>query len=184
MVNFEDFAIALESWGLTDVLLPFLLIFTIIFAVLQKSKILGKDKKQFNVIIALVIALSVVIPHVTGSYPADFDVVEIINLLLPQIALIGVILIMVLILLGIFAPASATWIAVAGAIIVFFLFLGTTNYLYGLEWLSDFFGEDVISLAVMILVFGIIIWFVTSEPSKGEKAGKGVSEFFDKLFGG
>ena len=34
---------SLNELGLSDVLLPFLLIFTIMFAVLQKTKVLGKD---------------------------------------------------------------------------------------------------------------------------------------------
>ena len=32
----EEFGRSLERWGLMDVLLPFLLIFTIVFAVLEK----------------------------------------------------------------------------------------------------------------------------------------------------
>ena len=58
MANYIDFFRLLESYGFTDALLPFLLIFTIVFAVLQKTNILGKDKKNFNVILALVLALT------------------------------------------------------------------------------------------------------------------------------
>jgi len=184
MAAFEDFAASLEYWGVMDAILPFLLIFTIVFAVLQKSNILGKDKKQFNVIVAMVIALSVIIPHITGSYPSNFDVIEIINMLLPQIALVAVVLIMLLILVGVFAPAAAGGIAVAGAILVVLLFLGTTEYLYGLDWITNFFGEETISLIVMLLVFGVVIWFVTHEPSKGEKVGKGINDFFERIFKG
>ena len=39
---------------------PFLLIFTLVFAVLQKSKILGEDKKQIDALISLAIALIVI----------------------------------------------------------------------------------------------------------------------------
>ena len=49
-MELRGFIQTLESWGLTDVLLPFLLVFTIIFAILQKSNILGEGKKNFNVI--------------------------------------------------------------------------------------------------------------------------------------
>ena len=38
----------LERWGVVDVLLPFLLIFTIIFADMEKSKILGEEKRNLN----------------------------------------------------------------------------------------------------------------------------------------
>jgi hypothetical protein len=77
----------LEQLGLLDVLLPFLLIFTITFAVLQKSRILGEDSKRFNTIVSLVLALAVVIPHVTNpGGPAD--VVVIINAALPNVSLL------------------------------------------------------------------------------------------------
>ena len=182
---FQGIADLLGAPEVVDLILPFLLIFTIIFAVLEKSNILGKDKKNFNVIISLVVSLSVVIPHITGSYPSDFDVVEIINIFLPQIALISVMLIMMLILIGIFAPAAAAWVAIAGAIIVFLLFLGTTNFLYGVNWISDIFGEDVVSVAVMLLVFGLIIWFITgSGKGAGGKAASGIKEFVQEIFKG
>ena len=38
-----------------EVIAPFLLIFTIVFAILDKSKLLGDDKKQINAIIALLV---------------------------------------------------------------------------------------------------------------------------------
>ena len=98
--NFADAIEALESWGLADVILPFILIFTLIFAILQKSKILGEDKKNFNVVVSLVVALSVVIPHVLDTYPPGYDVVELINSILPQISLVAIAFLTVLLLAG------------------------------------------------------------------------------------
>ena len=40
LYQLKPFVDTLESWGLTDVLLPFLLIFTLIFAVMQKIGVL------------------------------------------------------------------------------------------------------------------------------------------------
>ena len=40
-----------------ETILPFLLVFTIVFAVLQKSKIFGDGKRQIDAIVALVIGL-------------------------------------------------------------------------------------------------------------------------------
>ena len=40
--------------------LPFLLVFTLVFAVLDKSKLLGEGKRQINAIISLVIGLIVI----------------------------------------------------------------------------------------------------------------------------
>jgi len=41
----------------TEMLLPFLLVFVVVFAILQKSKILGDGKAQIDAMIALVIGL-------------------------------------------------------------------------------------------------------------------------------
>ena len=102
MSNFQEVILSLENMGLTDVLLPFLLIFTILFAVLEKAKIFGDDKKNINVMISLIVGLIVVIPHITGSYPANADIVEIMNRAIPNISVIIVAIIMLLILIGIF----------------------------------------------------------------------------------
>lgn len=47
-----------------DIILPFVLLFTLIFAVLEKSKLLGEGKQQINAIIAFVLA-AIVIPFYT-----------------------------------------------------------------------------------------------------------------------
>ena len=39
-----------------DIILPFILIFTLIFAILEKSKLLGEGKQQINAIIGFVVA--------------------------------------------------------------------------------------------------------------------------------
>jgi hypothetical protein len=48
----------LQNWVLTDFVYPFLLAFFIVFAVLEKTKILGGDeKRQLNAFVAFVIGL-------------------------------------------------------------------------------------------------------------------------------
>ena len=42
-----------QTYGVLDFILPFILVFTIVYAVLQKAKILGDDKKNFNIIISI-----------------------------------------------------------------------------------------------------------------------------------
>src|SRR3989344_8866636 len=100
-LKLEGFVRTLENWGLTDVMLPFLLIFVIVYAILQKTKILGEGRKNLNVIIAVVVGLLVVIPHVTGRFPADSDPVLIINDALPQVSIVLVAVVFLLILIGV-----------------------------------------------------------------------------------
>jgi len=62
----RDVVIAAEQIGLTDVILPFILVFTVIFAVLQKTRVLGvypggKPKANLNAMVAVVIAFFVLI---------------------------------------------------------------------------------------------------------------------------
>ena len=182
--DFEYVLRVLESWGLMDVLLPFLLLFVVMFAILQKTKILGKDKKNFNVIVSLVISLMVVIPHVLGTYPAGFDVVNIINMVIPQISLIIIAILMLLLLLGLFGGAKIPGaVAAIAGLVVLFIFLGTTQWLYGLDWLYDFFGAEAVSFIIVILIFGLIIWFITAEPKEQKVANK-VEDWVSKFLSG
>src|SRR3989338_4247700 len=101
--NFGNLAESLESIGFVDVLLPFLLIFTVIFAVLEKTKIMGEGKRNMSIGIAFIFALLVVVPHVTGNFPAGYDPVAVINAALPSVSLVVVAIIALLILIGVFA---------------------------------------------------------------------------------
>ena len=177
-MDFVQFVNQLESFGLTDALLPFLLIFTVIFAILQKVKIFGKDKKNINVIISLIIGLLVVIPHVTQSYPPGQDVVEILNSAIPNVSIIIIAIVMVLILLGVFGSkleiaggSLAGWVALLSFLTVGYIFgrsAGWFTYLPNwLQWLDD---PETQALVVVLLVFGILIWLVTKEPK--DKSGK------------
>ena len=47
----------LQSELATNFIYPFLLVFIILFAVLEKTKVLGGDKKQLNAILSFIVAL-------------------------------------------------------------------------------------------------------------------------------
>ena len=193
MVTYIEFFELLESYGLTDALLPFLLIFTIVFAVLQKTNILGTGKKNFNVILALIMALTAVIPHVTDSYPEGYDVIEIINAALPQVSLLAIAAIMLMLLIGLFGAESkwmggslSGWMAILSFIMIVVIFGGAAGWWTDItEWVS-WWSEDTAALVVIILVFGVIIWYVTKPETKGEgavKFGKFIEEV-GNVFGG
>ena len=125
MALFENIGYYLQAYGILDFLLPFVLVFTIVYAVMQKTKILG-DKKNFNVIIALVLGLLFVVPHITGSYPIGYDPVQVMNEALPSISLVAVAAIMLLLLMGIFgtdfSKAAAPFIAIISMVFVGYIF--------------------------------------------------------------
>ncbi len=85
----------LQSDLVVYIILPFLLIFTIVFAVLQKSKILGEGKKQIDAIVALVVGLIVI---------SFANYVGIIVNLLPILAVGLVVLLVFFLLWGFFYP--------------------------------------------------------------------------------
>ena len=68
MAAYQDIFYSLNNLGILDVFVPFLLLFPIIFAIMQKTKILGENKK-INLTLALTITLIVIVPHVLGTYP-------------------------------------------------------------------------------------------------------------------
>ncbi len=191
----EGFVRVLEGWGFTDVMLPFLLIFVVIFAVLEKTKIFGEDKRNINTVLALVFALLVVIPHVTGRYPAGMDVVLILNQALPAVSIVIVAVLMLLVLIGIFghekvflgmtAPGWVTFISFMAILLIFGNSAGWWGEGWG-PWLENYFGSDAIAILIMLLVFGIIIAWITGGEGDKEKIGaaKRLGFDFSKLFGG
>ena len=65
---FRNVIIFFNDLGLYDVVLPFLLVFTIVFAILEKTRVFGSDKigdhsypkKNINALVAFVISFFVV----------------------------------------------------------------------------------------------------------------------------
>jgi hypothetical protein len=177
-MNLTDFILRLEQWGVANVLLPFILVFTIVFAIMQKTEILGKDKKNINVMIALVMGLAIIFPHVLGIYPPESDPVNIINRALPNVSVIFVAIVMLLLLIGLLGgeikwlgTSISGWIAVASFLVIIYIFGRAAGWFGGRlpNWLVWLENPDTQAFIVILLVFGIIVWFIT----KDEKASKG-----------
>lgn len=168
---FSNFVYWLDYWGVREIILPFILIFTIFFAVLQRIHLFGAKDKKYNLAISLAISLLVVIPHATGMYPADTDVVNIINDAIPEVALLVIVVVLLLMMLGLgfgraYGYNVTGWIAlIAGAILVM-IFLSSVTTLPILSYIDP----SIQALIVILLVFGLVIWFVTREPQEHPKS--------------
>jgi hypothetical protein len=184
----------LEAYGLTDALLPFLLIFTVIFAMLKKTRILGEGRKNFNMIVAMIFALMVVIPHITGSYPPGADIVAIMNSALPTVSLVVVAILMALLMIGLLG-GETRWMGGSLSGIIALIAFGGIVYIFGgaAGWWQDFslnlWGPDVTVLLIVILVFAIVIWFVTRDTeaegaARAGAIGKNLLGDLGKMFGG
>jgi hypothetical protein len=87
----------LKDFGFFDVVLPFLLIFAVTFAVLEKTEIFGKDKKNINSMIAFVMGLLfVTVPKV----------VSVIKESLPNIGVMLIVLMSFMMLVGFFVSSK------------------------------------------------------------------------------
>jgi len=192
---FQDFIVYLDSIGVADVLLPFILIFTVVFAILQKTNILGtkeKRNKNFNTIVALVMGLAVVIPHVLGRYPPGADIVDIMNSALPNVSVVIIAILMLLLIIGIFghninllSGSIGGWVVIAAIIIVSVIFASAANWFNLPGWLYFLNDPETQSLVVIILVFAIVIWFITKEEkTPEEKERSGIARNFQNLLGG
>lgn len=173
--GFDNMIYTFQQWGVVDVILPFILIFTIVFAVLEKTKILGdKDYqvRKYAAVISSVVAFAVVIPHVTGAYYYGFDAVEVINNALPQVGLLLVAIVMMLLTIGLWTGKKANgekgigvWFTMISVLIVIGIFVASLGWWQVPRWLWISLNSELIALVVAILVFGVIINFI----AKGDK---------------
>ncbi len=178
---FAEALTLLEQYGnLTDVILPFLLIFTIVFAVMEKVEILGTSKKNHTVV-ALILSLLVVIPHITGRGP---DVVPIINSVLPSASLVLVGVVCFLLLIGIFG-GRGTWagnrisgaIAVIAFLIVLYIFGLSVGYFQGDNILTKALSNpEIQAVVVIIIVFALIIGFIVGDTREKKRESELLTE--------
>ena len=179
----------LQKIGIYDVVLPFLLTFTIVFAILEKTKILGTEtidkaeytKKNLNAMVAFVIGFLVI---------ASGKIVEAITAVSAQIIILLLLSVFFLMLVGTFFGKEEDVYLEKGfwrylfMIIMFlgvvFIFLNAIKTKAGLSWLQVFINWisrfwTSTAVASIILIIGIIVfvWLMVSPPKFGkEKEGE------------
>lgn len=156
-----------------ETILPFLLVFTIVFAVLQKSKIFGEGKKQIDAIVGLVVGLLVIsFAQATG----------IIVQLIPFLAVALVIILAFLILVGSFgksgdAMLSDGWkkalIAIVAIAVVIAVLIITNAWQYIQDWI--FVGENsnlLVNAVFIAIIIGAIVFVYIGAKTKDSKDKK------------
>lgn len=184
---FQDTFYYLQQWGILDVLVPFILIFTIIYAVMQKINIFGTNSKRFNAIIALAITLTTIIPHVLGTYPPGTDIIVIINNSLPEVTLLIVAIVLLMIMLGLvygnwpIETPLAGIAAIIAAILLVGIFLSNIITIPILSYLDP----QLQTLIIVIIVFGLVFLYVTHESDSTNKKtwGQQIESLFNKIGG-
>ncbi len=155
-----------ETLGIFDFVLPFLLVFAIVFGILSATHIIG-DNKGIAVIIAFVIGLmSIRYQYFFSSFLSE---------IFPRLGIGLTVLLTLLILIGLFIAQEEQryWgygLAAIGALIAIIIFFQTAENL-GWMWLGGS-GSDGVGLIVLgIFVIGIIIAVAVS-GSKSHKGGE------------
>ena len=156
----------------TQVILPFLLIFTIVYAILERTEILGKAKRQINAIVALVIALIVV------GVPAAIGVI---TKMIPIIAIFIVILLLFMLLFGFIGGVKAGEMGM-GMKIAFGIILGIAMIVTviwaigGFDWFaqnltggsSGTFWQTVVFSGIIITAIAVAVSSGSKTPRSGE----------------
>lgn len=155
-----------------EAILPFLLVFVLVFAILQKTKILGEDKHQIDALVSLAIALILI------SVPAARNIV--VNLM-PWLA-VGLSVIFIFLILYGFVVGDLTrenvpsWLKNGAAVFAVLFTVGTVFYVTSLwDWLGDWLSQEScgdvwISIVMILVIVGVVVVAV-----KGDKWGKGTT---------
>ena len=163
-----------ENPFFTQMLLPFLLVFVVVFAILQKSKILGEGKAQIDALVSLAIALILI----TFGYQTGV-IVDLMAWLAVGVAVILVFLILYGFVAGDLS-SMPTGLKVTFGILAGLFTLGIVVYVTGfwnifIGWFSGVGNSELWMSALMIvLVIGAVIVAVTS--GKGKNSNKNPPE--------
>lgn len=164
--------------GVYDVVLPFLLIFTLVYAILEKTRIYGTEKvegkeytrKNLNAMTAFVVAFFVV---------ASTRLVALINQVLASTVLLLLLSICFLLLVGSFHTGKEEFalkggwknlfmvIMFIGIILVFLHALGWLQVIY--NYLFFQFNSVVVSSIVLVIIVVVAIVFITGGFDKKKK---------------
>jgi len=173
----------LRDFGFFNVVLPFLLVFAIVFGVLEKSKLFGVEKidrtdyprRNLNAIVAFCVAFFVV---------AAANITGVIQATIPQIAFVLVVIISFLLLFGSLIGEEQmnlwekskglrytfiTAIFVAMALIL----LGGFGLLGGiLDYVVGNFSGTVVTSVILVVVIVLAMWFISKKPKPKTSGGE------------
>ena len=152
----------LDDIGIYDVVLPFLLVFTIMFAILEKTRLFGTDevegkkytKKNINAMVAFVSSFFVV---------ASTQLVEVINQAVANIALLLLLIVLFLMLIATFykegeEPDFPSGLKIVFGVVIFICIL--LIFFNSLGWLSvigDFFADNINEPWFVSIIFAVVI---------------------------
>lgn len=152
-----------------NIILPFVLMFVVVFAILEKTDILGKEKRQINAIVAFVFSL--IYTSVPGAVSVTKEIIPIVGVAI-------IVFLSFMLLFGFVGgqtnPMNKGIRITAGIVILIALIITLLQATGSFPVLKGWFSlEEVLSTAVL-LVFIIAIFSVvlTSKPEPESKEKK------------
>ena len=160
--NFRDYILYLEQIGVYDVFLPFLLVFAIIFAVLEKTKIFG-ERSNINVVISVIIGLLLVVQQ---------GIVQTINTFLPRVSLIIVVTLMFLLLMSMIVGKEFK--GLQGGLLTVALIIVIAALVFALSpslptFLTPGERQSLLNVSVPVIALIVAIWLITGFGGKEKK---------------
>lgn len=148
----------------TKGILPFLLVFVLVFAILQKSKIFGDGKSQIDALISLVVGLILI------GFPVPRDYIV---AMIPWLAVALVVLLVVFLIYGFVASdnkdgmkipdwvkKSSMWVAIIFVVILVIVITGGWETIRG--WYND---SNIIGNVLIIVAIGVALWIALGGKS-------------------
>jgi uncharacterized membrane protein len=171
----------LVRFGFFDVVLPFLLVFTIVFAILEKTKVFGTEiidgekvsKKSINSMVAFVMALFVIVAQ---------KIVFAIQTSIPQIVLILIVIVSFLMLVGSMSGSEeidwtksgwSKFLAVVIFVGIVAIFMNSVGWLQPVwDYVQGRWQDTLVtSIIFLAIIVGAIFW-VTSGGKKKSKSSE------------
>jgi hypothetical protein len=154
----------LNEFGLFDVILPFILFFTICYGLLQRIKIFGNDSKKYNLLIGLIFGFFTVY---------QLQLTEKLPLFLARVGLLFVISVAIIIiggLLGIHEEYSGN---VTILVLLSYMIYNIVEIFFGFTIIWKVFGSYfdlglVAPIITALFVFVSIVWFITRGKEPGD----------------
>ncbi|MEM4263314.1 MAG: hypothetical protein QW666_00255 [Candidatus Woesearchaeota archaeon] len=164
MVVLEEAIKFMEHLGVWNVVIPFLLVFTLVYAILDKTKVFGtedgKPKHRINAMIALVLAFMVLI---------SVTVLEVINIIARYIVIAVVGMMFFAVIIGILGVKElkknlvlALGLIALGGLVLYLLGYFSVINMYALR---TFFEGPIIAVIIMIL----LIFLIMRKPKEEKK---------------
>lgn len=171
-----DFDFILRNDALFEIILPFVLVFTIVFAVFNTTKILG-GKKNIDAVISIVLGLLII---------RNKNIIDTINRFLPNVALAIIVILMILLVLGVFLGKEYEWAdgmkgfaAVVSLVLVLWIFGSSYWNRLGIPNIFSGLGSETKGILIFIAILVIVVWLV-SRDDKEKTSGRELYEKFGK----